>query len=139
MLQFAMIKGNPSMLCVIILLSSEQLNAIDLGHNIRVYRKRGKIRQAKHSCFSRSSNFSREYKRLSLLILNNKHFWPRQCENISAKTSMGLKMQTFSPANLSPSMVVSYQSFQTYSCFLKSSNFYTKKVFLSTGYHMFLL
>ena len=49
--------------------------------------------------------FSREFKCLSLIILNNKHFWPRQYENISAKTSMGLKKQTFSPVNLSPSMV----------------------------------
>ena len=48
---------------------------------------------------------SREYKCLSLIILNNKHFWPRQCESISAKTSVGLKTRTFSPVNLFPSMV----------------------------------
>ena len=46
-----------------------------------------------------------EYKCLTLIILNNKHFWPRQHESISVKTSMGLKTPTFSPANLFPSTV----------------------------------
>ena len=31
--------------------------------------------------------------------------WPRQCENISTKTSMTLKPWIFSPANISPSTV----------------------------------
>ena len=35
----------------------------------------------------------------------NKHFRPRHCENISAKTLMALKPRIFSPANLSPSTV----------------------------------
>ena len=42
----------------------------------------------------------------SLIILDNKHFWPRQRESISTKTTMGLKQQTFSPANLSTSIVI---------------------------------
>ena len=79
------------------------------------YRKWGKIRWAKHSCFSRFSSvpqkISREYKCLFLIILNNKHFWPRQRERICAKTSMGLKTQTFSPANLSPSTVFYYNKY----------------------------
>ena len=33
--------------------------------------------------------------------------WPRQRNNISAKTSMALKPQIFSPVNLSPSVVCS--------------------------------
>ena len=53
-----------------------------------------------------NSKFSREYKCLTLIIVNNKHFWPRQRESISAKTSVRLKTWTFSPANLSPSMVI---------------------------------
>ena len=51
-------------------------------------RKRGKIRWANLSQFSRAlQKFFREYKRL----LSSKHFWPRQCEGISAKTLVGLK------------------------------------------------
>ena len=73
------------------------------------YCKRRKIHWAKHSRFSRFSRvlqkFFREYKCFSLIILNNKHFQPRQRESISKKTSMGLKTQTFSPVNLSPSTV----------------------------------
>ena len=38
-------------------------------------------------------------------LVSNKHFWPRQRESISAKTSVGLKLQTFSPANFSMSTV----------------------------------
>ena len=34
------------------------------------------------------------------------HFWPRQHESISTKTSVGLKLRTFSPANLFMSTVV---------------------------------
>ena len=41
--------------------------------------------------FKSAAKISHEYKCLSLIILNNKHFWPRQCESISAKTLMGLK------------------------------------------------
>ena len=47
----------------------------------------------------------REYKYLSLIVLNNEHLWPRQCESISVKTSMGLKPRIFSPANFSPSAI----------------------------------
>ena len=36
------------------------------------------------------------------------YLWPRQRENISAKTLMALKPRIFSPANLSPSTVCSY-------------------------------
>ena len=38
-------------------------------------------------------------------LLSNKYFWTRQRESISAKTSVKLKPQTFSPGNLSTSMV----------------------------------
>ena len=51
--------------------------------------------------------FSHEYKCLSLIIVNEKHFWPRQCESISAKTSMVLKPQTSNPTILSLSKVYS--------------------------------
>ena len=58
-------------------------------------RKRGKIYWAKLLLFSRFSRvpckFFYEYKRLSLIILNSQHFWPRKHESISAKTSIGLK------------------------------------------------
>ena len=60
------------------------------------YCKWEKICWAKLSCFSRFSGvprkFFREYKCLSLIILNNEYLWPRQCENISVKTSMALKL-----------------------------------------------
>ena len=46
-----------------------------------------------------------EYKRLSLIVLNNEHLCPRQCESISVKASMMLKPRIFSPENLSPSTV----------------------------------
>ena len=74
------------------------------------YRKHGKIHWAKFLCFSRFSKLMQKFfygyiKYLCLIILNNKHFWPRQRESISTKTSMGLKPQTFSPANLSTSML----------------------------------
>ena len=49
--------------------------------------------------------FSHKYKHLPLIILNNKHFWLRQCKSISAQTSVGLKPWTFSPVNLSMSTV----------------------------------
>ena len=75
-----------------------------------IYRKREKIRWAKYSHFSRFSRvprkFYHEYKCLSIIVLNNKHFSPGQRENISAKTSIGLKTRMFSPANLSPSMIL---------------------------------
>ena len=44
--------------------------------------------------------FFREYKHLSVIILNNKHFWPRKCNSISTTTSMGLKPPIFSLVNL---------------------------------------
>ena len=48
-----------------------------LNINCFIYRKRGKIRWAKLLCFSRFSavpwNFFHEYKRLSLIILNNEY------------------------------------------------------------------
>ena len=50
--------------------------------------------------------FRSEYKHLSLIMLNYEHLWPRQHKNISMKTSMRLKQQTFRPVNLSPSTVV---------------------------------
>ena len=56
-----------------------------------------------HSC---QEYRKREYKHLSLITLNNKHFWPKQCESISMKTLTGLKLQMFNSANLSTSMVV---------------------------------
>ena len=76
-------------------------------------RKQGKIHWAKFSRFSRFSGvprkFFREYKCIqffSLIVLNNEHLWPRQRESISVKTSMALKLQIFSPVNLSPSTIV---------------------------------
>ena len=48
-----------------------------------------------------------EYKHLSLIVLNNEHLWPKQCESISMKTLMALKSWVFISANLSPSTVVS--------------------------------
>ena len=30
-------------------------------------------------------------KHLPLIVLNNEHLWPRECESISVKTSMALK------------------------------------------------
>ena len=41
-----------------------------------------------------------------LYYTNNMHFWPRQHGSISTKTSVGLKLRTFSPANLFMSTVV---------------------------------
>ena len=41
-----------------------------------------------------------EYKHLSLIVLNNEHLWPKQCESISMKTSMALKPWAFISANL---------------------------------------
>ena len=56
--------------------------------------------------FSRvPQKFSHEYKCLSLIILNNEHFWSRQHKSIPAKTLVGLKLWTFSSANLSMSTV----------------------------------
>ena len=76
---------------------------------IHLYHKSGKIcwdKLSRSSWFSSVSwKFSCEYKHLSLIILNNKHFWPKQCASISMKTSMGLKSWQFSPANLSTSTV----------------------------------
>ena len=75
---------------------------------LSTYCKRGKIRWAKLSRFSRFSRvprkFFRECKCLPLIILNNKYL--RQRKSISAKTLMKLKPWTFSPANLSTSTVV---------------------------------
>ena len=39
-------------------------------------------------------------------LFYNKHFWPKQHKNISVKTSMGLKLRIFSPANISMYTVV---------------------------------
>ena len=50
---------------------------------LRIYCKQGKIRWAKLLQFSRFSGvlrkFFREFKHLSLIILNNEYLWPRQC------------------------------------------------------------
>ena len=74
-----------------------------------MYRKQGTTRRAKLSCFSRFSEvpqkFFHEYKHLSLIILNNEYLWQRQRESISMKSLIGVKQQTFSPANLSLSTV----------------------------------
>ena len=75
------------------------------------YCKWGKIRWAKLSLFSRFSGIPRkffhEYTCLLLIIVNNEYLWPRQRENISAKTLMTLKSRVYSPVNLSPSTVIS--------------------------------
>ena len=74
-----------------------------------VYRKQGKIHWAKLLHFSQFSGVPRkyfhEYKRLSLIVLNNEYLWIRQRKSISVKTSMALKPWKFSPVNLFPSMV----------------------------------
>ena len=73
------------------------------------YRKCGKICWTKLLRLSQMSRvpqkFSCENKHFSLIILNNKHLWPRQCKTIYAKTSMLLKLWMFSSADLSTSMV----------------------------------
>ena len=75
--------------------------------------KSNKIRWVKLLHFSWFSGvlqkFFHEYKRLSLIVLNNEYLWPRQRESISVKTLMALKPQIFSLANLSPSTVLYYQ------------------------------
>ena len=85
------------------------IHKYDWACETRAYRKQGKIHCAKLSCFSQFSGvlqkFFREYKCLSLLVLNNEHLWSRQHKSISVKTLMMLKPQIFSPANLSPSTV----------------------------------
>ena len=70
----------------------------------------GKDSLGMFSQFSKvSQKLFHECKRLSLIILNNKHFWPRECESTSMKASIGLKLRIFSPANLSMSIVaISY-------------------------------
>ena len=61
------------------------------------YHKHGKICWTKISRFSRVPwKFFHEYKHLSLIILNNEHFWSKQCKSISVKASMGLQPQIFS-------------------------------------------
>ena len=74
------------------------------------YRKWGKIRWAKLSCFSRLSG-DKYRKSFSVnisasIVLNNEHLQPRQRKSISVKTSMALKPRIFSPANLSSSTVI---------------------------------
>ena len=68
-----------------------------------------KVCCAKLSRFSRfsrvSQKFSHEYNHLSLIILNNKHFWPRQHKSVSIKISTQFKLRKFSPVNLYTSMV----------------------------------
>ena len=85
-------------------------HSAQLVYRALLYRKRRKIRWAKLSHFSQFlrvlRKFSCEYKCLSLIILNKKHFWPRQHKCISMNTSMELKPRTYSPANLSLSTVV---------------------------------
>ena len=57
------------------------------------YRERGKIHWAKLLCFSWFSRIPRklfhEYKLLSLIILNNKYCWPRQCKVFLQKLRWG--------------------------------------------------
>ena len=77
---------------------------------ITKYHKWGKIRWAKLSHFYGFQEYRKSFsvninKYLSLIVLNNKHLWPRQRESISVKTLMALKLQIFSPANLSLSTV----------------------------------
>ena len=55
--------------------------------------------------------FFHEYKHVSLIILNNKHFWLRQHESIFAKTSMRLKLQVLRLAKLSTSTVIELDPF----------------------------
>ena len=55
--------------------------------------------------FRSTAKVFRGYTCHPLYILNNEYLWPRQRENISAKTSMVLKPRILSPANLSPSTV----------------------------------
>ena len=67
------------------------------------YRKRGKIRWAKHSRFSRFLSLPRKFSREFLAIrIINEHWWPLHRESISAKNFIGLKLRIFSPANISP-------------------------------------
>ena len=61
-----------------------------------LYCKWGKICWAKLSHFLQFSGVQqkifREYKCLSLIILNNEYLWPSQRKNISAKTLIALKL-----------------------------------------------
>ena len=86
--------------------------------HVHIYRKHGKSHWAKLLHSSRFSKipwkFSHEFKHLSLIILNNKHFWPRQCKSISTNTLMGLKPQTYSPVNLFLSTVHTQTQIHTY-------------------------
>ena len=88
-------------------------NLSNNNYSRQIYCKQRKILWVKLLRFSWFSGvlrkFFREYKCLSLIVLNNEHLWPRQCESISVKTSMALKLQIFSLANLSPSTVLYYQ------------------------------
>ena len=83
---------------------------------IDVYRKQGKTCWAKLLRFSHfwPPNFFHEYKDLSIILLDNKHLWPRQCESISVKTLMAMKPQIFSPVNLSLSTVYCECSIRAY-------------------------
>ena len=72
---------------------------------ICLYTEKGEIFTGLNFCAGIPHKFFHEYKCLSVIVLNNEHLWPRECESISLKTSMALKLQIFSPANLSPSMV----------------------------------
>ena len=60
-----------------------------------LYHQHGNIRWAKLLCISQFSRvplkFSCEYKHISLIVLNSKHFWLKHRESITAKTSMELK------------------------------------------------
>ena len=80
-------------------------NPLCISRLVTTYRKQGKICWAKLLHFSFflgvTRKFFREYKHLSLIVLNNEHLWPRQHESISVKTLMALKPPIFSPANLS--------------------------------------
>ena len=71
-----------------------------------------KIHSNEFSWFSRVPwKFFCEYKCFSLIILNNKHFWARQCKSI-CKNSMvpGVETTNVCPVNLSTSMVFCYDS-----------------------------
>ena len=80
-------------------------NPLCISGLVTMYRNQGKIFWAKLLHFSWflgvMQKFFREYKCLSLIVLNNEHLWPRQRKSISVKTLMTLKLQIFSPANLS--------------------------------------
>ena len=100
------LSGNPLLLCYNLYTS---LNTLHYGGNTECTTvNRERFAGLNFLIFHGFQEYHESFSVNISTSLNNRHFWPKKCKNISMKTSVVLKPWTFSSVNLSTSTVSMY-------------------------------